>query len=154
MRWSVLQADFSPQLQAVSLSSSAPSLHLSPLFLHAYRLNLRCPLLGFYSTMAQSGPLTDVTQRLFLDLKSKQEETRVRASNELYDNVIAVSRGTVLPLVILRCGGLADDSTPAQIGLRRSSSNSTMQSVNGSRNSSSPEPMPTNGLAVCWLWTD
>lgn len=43
--------------------------------------------------MAQSGPLTDVTQRLFIDLKSKHEEVRVRASNELYDNVVAISRG-------------------------------------------------------------
>lgn len=43
--------------------------------------------------MAQAGPATDVTQRLFSELKSKNEEVRVRASYELYDNVIAVSRG-------------------------------------------------------------
>lgn len=43
--------------------------------------------------MAQAGPITDVTQRLFTELKSKNEETRVRASFELYDNVVAVSRG-------------------------------------------------------------
>ncbi|BDD58165.1 hypothetical protein MAP00_003466 [Monascus purpureus] len=42
--------------------------------------------------MAQAGPITDVTQRLFTELKSKNEETRVRASFELYDNVVAVSR--------------------------------------------------------------
>ncbi|KAJ9193158.1 hypothetical protein DTO166G4_6595 [Paecilomyces variotii] len=42
--------------------------------------------------MAQAGPATDVTQRLFSELKSKNEEVRVRASYELYDNVIAVSR--------------------------------------------------------------
>lgn len=43
--------------------------------------------------MAQTGPLTDFTQRLFQDLKSKNEETRVRGAYELYDNVLAVSRG-------------------------------------------------------------
>ena len=43
--------------------------------------------------MAQAGPLTDVTQRLFTELKSKNEETRVRAAYELYDNVLSVSRG-------------------------------------------------------------
>ena len=47
--------------------------------------------------MAQAGPFTDVTQRLFSDLKSKNEETRIRASCELYDNVIAVSRGMLDP---------------------------------------------------------
>ncbi|GAA5231416.1 hypothetical protein GCM10025794_36070 [Massilia kyonggiensis] len=43
--------------------------------------------------MAQAGPITDITQRLFSELKSKNEETRVRASFELYDNVLAISRG-------------------------------------------------------------
>ncbi|KAH3038047.1 hypothetical protein KXW01_003998 [Aspergillus fumigatus] len=42
--------------------------------------------------MAQAGPITDITQRLFSELKSKNEETRVRASFELYDNVLAISR--------------------------------------------------------------
>ncbi|KAL4860725.1 hypothetical protein BDV12DRAFT_90500 [Aspergillus spectabilis] len=42
--------------------------------------------------MAQAGPMTDVTQRLFAELKSKNEETRVRAASELYDNVLSVSR--------------------------------------------------------------
>ncbi|KAL2872445.1 putative TOR pathway phosphatidylinositol 3-kinase TorA [Aspergillus lucknowensis] len=42
--------------------------------------------------MAQAGPITDVTQRLFLELKSKNEETRVRAAYELYENVLAISR--------------------------------------------------------------
>ena len=54
--------------------------------------------------MAQLGPLTDVTQRLFIDLKSKHEEVRVRASNELYDNVVAISRGKTpvfLPVWVL-----------------------------------------------------
>lgn len=37
--------------------------------------------------------MTDVTQRLFAELKSKNEETRVRAAYELYDNVLWVSRG-------------------------------------------------------------
>lgn len=45
--------------------------------------------------MAQAGPITDITQRLFLDLKSRNEETRVRAAFELYDNVLSVSRGTM-----------------------------------------------------------
>lgn len=45
--------------------------------------------------MAQAGPVTDVVQRLFTDLKSKNEEARVRASFELYDNVLTVSRGMV-----------------------------------------------------------
>lgn len=44
--------------------------------------------------MAQAGPITDVTQRLFVDLKSKNEEARVRAAYDLYDNVLAISRGT------------------------------------------------------------
>lgn len=43
--------------------------------------------------MAQAGPITDVTQRLFAELKSKNEETRARAAYELYDNVLSVSRG-------------------------------------------------------------
>ena len=46
--------------------------------------------------MAQAGPISDVTQRLFVELKSKNEETRVRAAYELYDNVLSVSRGTIL----------------------------------------------------------
>lgn len=45
------------------------------------------------ATMAQPGPLTDVTQRLFIELKSKNEETRARAASELYENVLAISRG-------------------------------------------------------------
>jgi hypothetical protein len=45
------------------------------------------------SIMAQAGPVTDVVQRLFTELKSKNEEARVRASFELYDNVLTVSRG-------------------------------------------------------------
>lgn len=45
--------------------------------------------------MAQAGPITDVTQRLFAELKSKNEETRARAAYELYDNVLSVSRGMV-----------------------------------------------------------
>lgn len=43
--------------------------------------------------MAQAGPITDVTHRLFFDLKSKNEEVRARAAYDLYDNVIATSRG-------------------------------------------------------------
>lgn len=43
--------------------------------------------------MAQQSPVTDTVQRLFNELKSKNEETRVRASFELYDNVVTVSRG-------------------------------------------------------------
>lgn len=39
--------------------------------------------------------MTDLTQRVFVDLKSKNEEVRVRAAYELYDNVLSVSRGTV-----------------------------------------------------------
>jgi FKBP12-rapamycin complex-associated protein len=46
--------------------------------------------------MAQAGPVTDVVQRLFTELKSKNEEVRVRASFELYDNVLTVSRGEFL----------------------------------------------------------
>ncbi|KAJ5637081.1 hypothetical protein N7490_006960 [Penicillium lividum] len=42
--------------------------------------------------MAQAGPITDVTQRLFVELKSKNEDTRHRAAYELYDNVLSVSR--------------------------------------------------------------
>lgn len=43
--------------------------------------------------MAQAGPITDVTQRLFVDLKAKSEEVRVKAAYDLYDNVVAISRG-------------------------------------------------------------
>ena len=46
--------------------------------------------------MAQAGPITDVTHRLFFDLKSKNEEVRARAAYDLYDNVIAISRGAYL----------------------------------------------------------
>jgi len=45
--------------------------------------------------MAQAGPITDVTQRLFIELKSKNEDTRVRAAYELYENVLAISRGNI-----------------------------------------------------------
>ena len=43
--------------------------------------------------MAQAGPITDVIQRLFSELRSKNEETRTRAAFELYDNVLSASRG-------------------------------------------------------------
>lgn len=43
--------------------------------------------------MAQAGPIRDVTSRLFVELKSKNEEARVRAAYDLYDNVLAISRG-------------------------------------------------------------
>ena len=43
--------------------------------------------------MAQTDPMPDVPQRIFAELKSKNEETRVRAAHELYDNVLSVSRG-------------------------------------------------------------
>ncbi|KAL4787723.1 armadillo-type protein [Aspergillus varians] len=42
--------------------------------------------------MTQAGPMTDATQKLFVELKSKSEETRVRAAYKLYDNVLWVSR--------------------------------------------------------------
>lgn len=45
--------------------------------------------------MAQAGPITDVTQRLFVDLKAKSEEVRVKAASDLYENVLAISRGNV-----------------------------------------------------------
>lgn len=45
------------------------------------------------ANMAQAGPITDVTQRLFAELKSKNEEARARAAYELYDYVLSVSRG-------------------------------------------------------------
>lgn len=51
--------------------------------------------------MAQLSPMTDVTQRLFVELKSKNEETRVRAAYELYDNVLSVSRGKTISLDFL-----------------------------------------------------
>lgn len=46
--------------------------------------------------MAQAGAISDVTQRLFVELKSKNEEARARAAYELYDNVLSVSRGMAL----------------------------------------------------------
>ncbi|KAJ5232571.1 hypothetical protein N7468_005527 [Penicillium chermesinum] len=42
--------------------------------------------------MAQAGPMTDLTQRLFVDLRSKNEDVRARAAYELYDYVLSVSR--------------------------------------------------------------
>ena len=47
----------------------------------------------WFTNMAQAGAITDVTQRLFVELKSKNEEARARAAYELYDNVLSVSRG-------------------------------------------------------------
>jgi FKBP12-rapamycin complex-associated protein len=51
--------------------------------------------------MAQAGPVTDVVQRLFTELKSKNEDARVKASYELYENVLTVSRGNILTATIL-----------------------------------------------------
>ncbi|KAJ5094952.1 Serine/threonine-protein kinase tor2 [Penicillium argentinense] len=42
--------------------------------------------------MASASPMTDVTQRLFADLKSKNDDIKARAAYELHDNVVAVSR--------------------------------------------------------------
>ncbi|KAL3477332.1 armadillo-type protein [Aspergillus californicus] len=42
--------------------------------------------------MAQAGPMAEGTQRLFVELKSKSEETRARATDELYNNILSVSR--------------------------------------------------------------
>jgi FKBP12-rapamycin complex-associated protein len=53
--------------------------------------------------MAQAGAMTDVTQRLFVELKSKNEEARARAAYELYDNVLSVSRGTSTILDFVVC---------------------------------------------------
>jgi FKBP12-rapamycin complex-associated protein len=53
--------------------------------------------------MAQAGAMTDVTQRLFVELKSKNEEARARAAYELYDNVLSVSRGTATILDFSVC---------------------------------------------------
>lgn len=50
--------------------------------------------------MAQAAPGTDATQRIFHDLKSKNEETRSRASYELRDSVTAVSRGSAPPSLL------------------------------------------------------
>lgn len=50
--------------------------------------------------MAQAGPVTDVVQRLFTDLKSKNEDTRIKASHELYENVLTVSRGNPHSLLL------------------------------------------------------
>lgn len=43
--------------------------------------------------MAQVASGTDATQRLFQELRSKNNEVRQRASSELYDTVVALSRG-------------------------------------------------------------
>ncbi|EPS28844.1 Serine/threonine-protein kinase tor2 [Penicillium oxalicum] len=42
--------------------------------------------------MAQASPINDVTQRLFTDLKSKNDDVKSRAAFELHDYVVAVSR--------------------------------------------------------------
>ncbi|KAE8131038.1 armadillo-type protein [Aspergillus pseudotamarii] len=57
-------------------------------------VGLRLSSTGMSSKLREKcdGPVTDVTQRLFADLQSKNEETRVRAAYELYDNVLSVSR--------------------------------------------------------------
>lgn len=83
--------------------------------------------------MAQAGPVTDVVQRLFAELKSKNEETRVKASFELYDNVLTVSRGTS-PHLMCQCdSGSQMTFFLNQTGLPRSSSSSTMLSASASR---------------------
>jgi FKBP12-rapamycin complex-associated protein len=45
--------------------------------------------------MAQAASAADATQKLFLELKSRNEDSRVRAASELYDHVLAVSRGII-----------------------------------------------------------
>lgn len=92
--------------------------------------------------MAQAGPITDVTQRLFVDLKAKSEEVRVKAAYDLYDNVVAISRGELYNSTLTRVVLLTLLSLP-QTGRRKSSSSSTMPSVNGSPSSSSRVPTRT-----------
>lgn len=43
--------------------------------------------------MAQAASSPETTQKLFYELKSKTEEARIRAADELYENVVTVSRG-------------------------------------------------------------
>lgn len=49
--------------------------------------------------MAQSGPGFDISQRLFAELRSRNEETRVKASYELRDTVVTCYRGKIGPLL-------------------------------------------------------
>jgi len=51
--------------------------------------------------MAQAGPGADVVQGLFTELKSRNDDTRVKASYELHEHVLAVSRGNIPKPMIL-----------------------------------------------------
>jgi hypothetical protein len=85
--------------------------------------------------MAQAGALSDVTQRLFVELKSKNEEARARAAYELYENVLSVSRGMVqFPGLTTLTFKLTDIAI--QIGLTRNSLSFTTRLANVSPNSS------------------
>lgn len=84
--------------------------------------------------MAQAGAINDLTQRLFVELKSKNEEARARAAYELYDNVLSVSRGGIAHSRSTQESQLT--FLHVKIGLMRSSSSFIMQSANASPNSS------------------
>jgi FKBP12-rapamycin complex-associated protein len=51
--------------------------------------------------MAQAAPGTDVLQRIFTDLKSRNEESRFRAANELRELVVTLHRGMTFPVTVL-----------------------------------------------------
>ena len=87
--------------------------------------------------MAQASPITDVTQRLFADLKSKNDDIKARAAFELHDNVVAVSRGKSPTLLSLESSyALANlAALLLQIGRPRNSTSFTTPSVSGSHSS-------------------
>jgi hypothetical protein len=45
--------------------------------------------------MAQQSQVSDPSDRIFVDLRSKNEETKTRAAAELRDLVTVLSRGTL-----------------------------------------------------------
>lgn len=108
--------------------------------------------------MAQAGPITDVTQRLFVDLKAKSEEVRVKAAYDLYDNVVAISRGedhkfpSTRALLYFSSVVLLTLFFVSQTGRRKSSSSSIMPSANVSPNSSSRVPTRTRESVVFSRW--
>jgi hypothetical protein len=54
--------------------------------------------------MALQIQILDPTRRLFEELKSKNEDARTRASNELRDTLNSLSRGEQIPVVSMRPG--------------------------------------------------
>jgi hypothetical protein len=55
--------------------------------------------------MAQAGQGTDALQRIFTELKSRNEDSRFRAATELRELVATLHRGEALPVAIKEAPG-------------------------------------------------